>query len=145
MPRGLWDLSSRPEIEPGPGEVKTWSPNHWRVCYITSVVSDSVRPHRRKPTRLPCPWDSPGKNTGVGCHALLSGLFQNLSCIDSRILYHLGSPSSTLYIDKKKNIHQKTPMTTSEEPRAKTGCWEQKQGTLYAPCTQHHQKGRQTT
>ena len=28
-------------------------------------------PHRRKPTRLPCPWDSPGKNTGVGCHCLL--------------------------------------------------------------------------
>ena len=29
------------------------------------------RPHRRQPTRLPCPWDSPGKNTGVGCHFLL--------------------------------------------------------------------------
>ena len=34
-------------------------------------MSDSVRPHRRQPTRLPCPWDSPGKNTGVGCHFLL--------------------------------------------------------------------------
>ena len=32
---------------------------------------DSVRPHRRQPTRLPRPWDSPGKNTGVGCHFLL--------------------------------------------------------------------------
>ena len=31
-------------------------------------MSDSVRPQRRQPTRLPCPWDSPGKNTGVGCH-----------------------------------------------------------------------------
>ena len=31
----------------------------------------TVRPHRRQPTRLPCPWDSPGKNTGVGCHFLL--------------------------------------------------------------------------
>ena len=31
-------------------------------------MSDSVRPHRRQPNRLPCPWDSPGKNTGVGCH-----------------------------------------------------------------------------
>ena len=40
-------------------------------CYIASVVSDSVRPHRRQPTRLPHPWDSPGKNTGVGCHFLL--------------------------------------------------------------------------
>ena len=35
------------------------------------VVSDSVRPHRLQPTRLPRPWDSPGKNTGVGCHFLL--------------------------------------------------------------------------
>ena len=34
-------------------------------------MSDSVRPHRRQPTRLPCPWDSPGKNTGMGCHFLL--------------------------------------------------------------------------
>ena len=34
-------------------------------------MSDSVRPHRRQPTRLPHPWDSPGQNTGVGCHFLL--------------------------------------------------------------------------
>ena len=34
-------------------------------------MSDSVRPNGRQPTRLPCPWDSPGKNTGVGCHFLL--------------------------------------------------------------------------
>ena len=34
-------------------------------------MSDSVQPHRRQPTRLHCPWDSPGKNTGVGCHFLL--------------------------------------------------------------------------
>ena len=34
-------------------------------------MSDSVRLHRGQPTRLPGPWDSPGKNTGVGCHFLL--------------------------------------------------------------------------
>ena len=34
-------------------------------------MSDSVQPHRRQPTRLPHPWDSPGKKTGVGCHFLL--------------------------------------------------------------------------
>ena len=34
-------------------------------------MSDSVRPHRRQPARLRHPWDSPGKNTGVGCHFLL--------------------------------------------------------------------------
>ena len=40
-------------------------------CCVTSVVSDSVRPYRQQPTRLPRPWDSPRKNTGVGCHFLL--------------------------------------------------------------------------
>ena len=44
--------------------------------YIYSIIvssrdTDSVRPHRWQPTRLPCPWDSPGKNTGVDCHFLL--------------------------------------------------------------------------
>ena len=34
-------------------------------------MSDSVQPHRQQPTRLRCPWDSSGKNTGVGCHFLL--------------------------------------------------------------------------
>ena len=41
------------------------------LCYVASVVSDSARPHRRQPTRLLCPWNPPGKNTGVGCHFLL--------------------------------------------------------------------------
>ena len=36
-----------------------------------SVMSDSVRPHGLQPSRLLCPWDSPGKSTGVGCHFLL--------------------------------------------------------------------------
>ena len=40
-------------------------------CEVASVVSDSVWPHRWQPTRLPCPWDSPGKDTGMGCHFLL--------------------------------------------------------------------------
>ena len=34
-------------------------------------MSNSVRPHRQQATRLPRPWDSPEKNTGVGCHFLL--------------------------------------------------------------------------
>ena len=44
-------------------------------CCVASVVSDSVQPRRWQPTRLPCPWDSPGKNTGVGCYFLLQGTF----------------------------------------------------------------------
>ena len=42
------------------------------ICLkVASVVSNSVRPHRRQPARLICPWDSPGNNTGLGCHFLL--------------------------------------------------------------------------
>ena len=44
-------------------------------CQVASVMSDSVRPHGLQPTRLPCPWDSPGKNTGLGCHFLLQCYF----------------------------------------------------------------------
>ena len=40
-------------------------------CSVASVVSNSVRPHRRQPTSLLCPWDSPGKNSVMGCHFLL--------------------------------------------------------------------------
>ena len=43
-----------------------------RAC---SVVFDSLRPCGLQPTRLLCPWDSPGKSTGVGCHFLLQGIF----------------------------------------------------------------------
>ena len=49
--------------------------NHVHVCQVASIVSNSVRPYGLWPTRLLCPWNSPGKNTGVGCHALLQGIF----------------------------------------------------------------------
>ena len=45
-------------------------------------MSNCVRPHRRQPTRLPRPWDSPGKNTGVGCHFLLQ-------CVKVKSLSHV--------------------------------------------------------
>ena len=71
-----------------------------RAVLICPVVSNSLRPRGLWPTRLLCPWDSPGKNTGVGCHALLQGIFpaQGLNpglphC--RQILYrlsHQGSP-----------------------------------------------------
>ena len=48
------------------------------ICIIAPAAAakslqscPTLRPHRRQPTRLPRPWDSPGKNTGVGCHFLL--------------------------------------------------------------------------
>ena len=46
------------------------------ACWVISVVSDSLWPCGQLPTRLLYPWDSPGKNTRVGCHALLQGSSQ---------------------------------------------------------------------
>ena len=45
------------------------------VCSVIRSCLDSLRPHGLQPTRLLCPQDSPGKDTGVGCHFLLQGIF----------------------------------------------------------------------
>ena len=63
------------------------------VCSVPTVVPDSFRPYGLYPARLLCSWDSPGKNTGVGCHFLLQGIFLSrdqtrVSCIGRQILYH---------------------------------------------------------
>ena len=68
------------------------------VC--RSVVSDSLRPHALEAFRLLCPWDSPGKNTGVGCHSYLQGIFPTqqsnpglLQCRQNLyLLSHQGNP-----------------------------------------------------
>ena len=76
-------------------------------------MSDSVRPHGLQPPRLLCPWDSPGKNTGVGCCAHLQGIFPTqgsdpglllLTCTGRWVPYqqcHLGSPKQVLNTNKK--------------------------------------------
>ena len=51
-------------------------------------MSDSVRPHRRQPTRLRRPWDSPGKNTGVGCHFLLQQPTAGQNQLTQSLLYN---------------------------------------------------------
>ena len=55
---------------------------------IVSVMSNSVQPHKWQPTRLLHPWDSPGKNTRVGCHCLLRASIQegSISIFDTRLL-----------------------------------------------------------
>ena len=65
-----------------------------------SVVSNSLQPHGLYPGRFLCLWNSPGKNTGVGCHALPQGIFPTQGLNPSlwncrQVLYHLshqGSP-----------------------------------------------------
>ena len=75
-------------------------PAHFaHACTLTQLWL-TLRPYGLSPARLLCPWDSPGKNTGVGCHALLQGIFMtqgsNLHLLqwraDSLPLSHLGSP-----------------------------------------------------
>ena len=58
-------------------------------------MSDSLQPHGLQPTRLLRSWDSPAKNTGVGCHFLLHRIFPTqgssisyVSCVGRRVLYH---------------------------------------------------------
>ena len=53
----------------------TWLLSGLCVYWIASVVSDPLWPYGLYSARLLCWWDSPGKNTGVGCHALLQGIF----------------------------------------------------------------------
>ena len=75
-----------------------------------SVVSDSLRPHGLYPARLLCPWDSPGKNTGVGCHSVLQGIFptqgSNLGLLHCRQILYQGSPRGL-----SKGIRLKTSET----------------------------------
>ena len=77
------------------------------VCVNRSVMSNSLRPHGLYPTRLLCPWNSPGKNTAVGCHSLLQGIFLtqglNLGLQNCRqILYHMCHEKPSWHIDGKK-------------------------------------------
>ena len=84
-------------------------------------MSDSVRPHKCQPTRLRCPWDFPGKNTGVGCHFLLQGIFptqgSNLGLLHCRqtlyCLSHQGSPSWRLTVPKTIKTMLVRPLMTN--------------------------------
>ena len=66
-------------------------------------MSDSVRPRRRQPTRLPCPRDSLGKNTGVGCHFLLQRMKVKSQsevaqlCLTFRDPMHCSLPGSSVH------------------------------------------------
>ena len=76
-------------------------------------MSSSLQPHGLYPARLLCPWDSSGKNTGVGCYSLLQGIFptqgSDLGLPNYRqILYHLsheGSPKVARLMLKTRQVH----------------------------------------
>ena len=89
-------------------------------CQVASVMSDSVRPHTRQPTRLPRPWDSPGKNTGVGCHFLLQCMKVKRNSKGPKITVRMRSWGK--FRTKDRNTHTHTHKDTnniSEEPGTK--------------------------
>ena len=70
-------------------------------CLIAKSCLSLLQPHGLQHTRLLCPWDFPGKNTGVGCHFLLQGIFltqgSNLHILlDRQILYHWATREAQL-------------------------------------------------
>ena len=74
---------------------------------VASVASDSLRPHGLYPARLLCPWDSPGKNSGVGCHALLQGI-SPIQGLNPRLLclLHWQALSLPLFPPGKPKVQQ---------------------------------------
>ena len=118
-----------PHGQEGPGGLQSC----FCCCLVTSV--DSVRCYGLKSTRLLCPWDFPGKNTGVGgwgcCHFILQGIFptqgSNLHALhqqaDSLPPRHLGRPQKILvYSNQNKWLTVKK--------RRKNNCLYQKEGHI---------------
>ena len=79
-------------------------------CQVASVMSDSVRPHGLQPTRLLRPWDSPGKNTGVGCHFLLQLQWQPES------LHWAGWASSEVSVPLSLGVLATTVLSLPQTP-----------------------------
>ena len=96
-------LSSRPQWM-GSWLFSVFPPGfYFFLCDRRSVGSDSLQPHRLQPARLLCPWNSPVKNPGVGCHSLLQGILLTHGSNQGfqhwrEILYHLNHKGSPIYI-----------------------------------------------
>ena len=71
------------------------------LCVLVAELCPTLRPHGLYPTRVICPWTCPGKNTGVGCHTLLQGIFPTQESILSllhfrQIVYPLSHQGSAV-------------------------------------------------
>ena len=86
---------------------------------IPSIVSESLRPYGLQPSRLLCPWNFPGKNTGTDCHFFLQGIFPtqgsnpHLLCllcwlVDSLPLAPPGRPQRFLHVVTKDSCNQRS-------------------------------------
>ena len=106
-----------------PFMIKALNKVHAKEMYVCSVlvVSNSLRPCGLQPAKLLCPWDSPGKNTGVGCHVLLQGIFptqgpnQHFLCL---LHWQVGSlllapPGKPIHVHSS-NIHNSHEVKTTQ-------------------------------
>ena len=90
VPEILQILGPLPKLEQGAGEEgrKGWqfqvSGVRIKVCTLNRLSCPTLQPYEPQPARLLCPWDSPGKNTGVGCHVLLQGIFTSWGSSQSK-------------------------------------------------------------
>ena len=101
-----------------------------------SVVFNSLQPRGLQPVRLLCPWDFPDKNTGVGCHFLLEGIFPTqgsnpclLHCW--QILYHLshqGSPNTS--VAKPPKLFLPNPVPPDTEAKVTERKFKQREMTI---------------
>ena len=102
-------------------DLMLWSSNYCVcVCVSHSVVSDSLWPHGRQPSRLPRPWDSPGKNTGVGCHCLLLVLLHACKT-QLKVDPEPSHPHTPGFLPHSPHRALRTPSSTVPHPRCLQG------------------------
>ena len=108
--RNSWVRQLSTEGDARPPLASEWVPCCC-CCWVASVVSDSVRPHRRQPTRLPCPWDSLGENTsgwvpccpGQCCGAGVS-LVSSLADLIPIYPEHLETPLQAVFSESLRQL-----------------------------------------
>jgi len=121
--------------------------------FSRSVVSNSVRLHGPQPARLLCPWDSPGKNTGVGCHILFQGIFPTqglnpcLLCLLRGQVGSQGSPNQSPRLPQCMSVRAKEGAHTQRVSETRAGRWGRVGGwggpsfsCLYSPMVLHRSR-----
>ena len=116
--------------------------SHVHERSVATVISDSSQPNELQPVRLLCPWDSPGKNTGVGCHALLQwdlsdpgikpespalqedsvplshwGGLHGLTILSKAICRFNANPINFQHLCRNRKIHSQSSYAVSRDPK----------------------------